>query len=220
MKEWSPVAKNTLKQALVDSVEEEDVRVNASDDTSEVHVPAAPKRTRTVKVVEADDRCMARVWGGGCGAQCKRAKCEGSDYCKHHGNKAAVTTEPVQFDEDGNKIGLFWDRIDQPLPIFNNGQIAVRWTKDEEARAKADNALKEGKTYHPFSGEMKKKNRKSSSGIKKKDGHQVKKHILADGSKVLKSDDGTLYDPTSWLLIPYGNKIGKWDEETNSLISA
>ena len=364
-------------------------------------VPAAPKRTRTVKVVEADDRCMARVWGGGCGTQCKSAKCEGSDYCKRCTKLAAVTTEPVQYSEDGEHIGLFWGRIDQPKPIFNDGQIAVCWP-DDESKAIVAAALKEGKTYHPFSGEAKKKNRKPSSGTKKPrkgkkatkkniasgvkraknaymfflgekraevraqlveesedgkvavsevakrvgalwkamdetakapytamakaakeerdaeiaklmeeasiseqseesasiddaesasiddaeeksagnpvthaaalpaevvdneitkiafqgiddgsveeeeeddksvvsgvtqatgleeldedeeedDGLEVEEHVLANGTKVLKSDDGTLYDESSWLLIEYGNKIGKWDEETNSLISA
>ena len=80
-------------------------------------VPAAPKRTRTVKEVATENRCMARVWGGGCGNQCKSAKCDGSDYCKRCAKLAAVTEEPLQFDEEtGKHIGLFWGRFDQPAP--------------------------------------------------------------------------------------------------------
>ena len=186
VKEWSFVARNTILTRLDDSVEEEDVHVNVSN-TLEVHVHAAPKRTRTVKVVEADDRCMARVWGGGCGTQCKSAKCEGSDYCKRCTKLAAVTTEPVQYSEDGKHIGLFWGRIDQPKPIFNNGQIAVCWP-DDESKAIVAAALKEGKTYHPFSGEMKKKNRKPSSGTKKpRKGKKATKKNIASGVKRAKN---------------------------------
>ena len=85
MKEWSSVAKNTLKQALVLEATKKNI------------ASAAPKRTRTVKEVAAEDRCMARIWGGGYGTQCKSAKCEGSDYCKRCTKLAAVTTEPVQY---------------------------------------------------------------------------------------------------------------------------
>ena len=46
------------------------------------------------------------------------------------------------------------------------------------------------------------------------DGLEVEEHVLADGSKVLKSDDGTLYDESSF------EEIGKWDEASNSLVSA
>ena len=46
------------------------------------------------------------------------------------------------------------------------------------------------------------------------DGLEVEEHVLADGSKVLKSDDGTLYDESSF------EEIGKWDEASNSLITA
>ena len=46
------------------------------------------------------------------------------------------------------------------------------------------------------------------------DGLEVEEHVLADGSKVLKSDDGTLYDESSF------EEIGKWDEASNSLIKA
>ena len=150
-------------------------------------VPAAPKRTRTVKVVEADDRCMARVWGGGCGTQCKSAKCEGSDYCKRCAKLAEVTTQPLSFDENGKHIGLFWGRIDQPQPHFNDGQLVCQW-KNEESKAIVAAALKEGKTFHPFSGEMKKKNRKPSSGTKKpRKGKKATKKNIASGVKRAKN---------------------------------
>ena len=154
---------------------------------AELDVPAAPKRTRTTKVVEAEDRCMARVWGGGCGSQCKSAKCDGSDYCKRCHKLAAVTTEPVQYNDEGKHIGLFWGRIDEAKPIFNAGQIAVCWP-DAESKAIVAAALKEGKTYHPFSGEMKKKNRKPSSGTKKpRKGKKATKKNISSGVKRAKN---------------------------------
>mgnify|MGYP002819267625 CR=1 FL=1 len=154
---------------------------------ADLDVPAAPKRTRTVKVVEADDRCMARVWGGGCGTQCKSAKCEGSDYCKRCAKLAEVTTQPLSFDENGKHIGLFWGRIDQPQPHFNDGQLVCQW-KNEESKAIVAAALKEGKTFHPFSGEMKKKNRKPSSGTKKpRKGKKATKKNIASGVKRAKN---------------------------------
>ena len=150
-------------------------------------VPAAPKRTRTTKVVEAEDRCMARVWGGGCGTQCKSAKCDGSDYCKRCSKLAAVTTQPLSFDENGKHIGLFWGRIDQPQPHFNDGQLVCQW-KNEESKAIVAAALKEGKTFHPFSGEAKKKNRKPSSGTKKaRKGKKATKKSIASGVKRAKN---------------------------------
>lgn len=130
---------------------------------ADLDVPAAPKRTRTKKVVAEEDRCMARVWGGGKGPQCKSAKHDG-DYCKRCCKLAAVTTEPLQFAENGKHLGLFWGRVDEPQPVFSSGFLCVQW-KSDESKAIVDAALKEGKTWHKFSNEGGKK--KKSGGSKK-----------------------------------------------------
>jgi len=130
---------------------------------AELDVPAAPKRTRTKKVVADEDRCMARVWGGGKGPQCKSAKHDG-DYCKRCCKLAAVTTEPLQFAENGKHLGLFWGRIDQPQPVFSDGFLCVQW-KSDESKAIVDEAIKNGRTWHKFSNEGGKK--KKSGGSKK-----------------------------------------------------
>ena len=46
------------------------------------------------------------------------------------------------------------------------------------------------------------------------EGEEVEEHELADGTTVLKGDDGTIYDAES--CVP----IGKWNEADNSLIKA
>jgi hypothetical protein len=142
---------------------------------TDLDVPAAPKRTRTKKVVAEEDRCMARVWGGGKGPQCKSAKHDG-DYCKRCCKLASVTSEPVQYDADGKHMGLFWGRIDQPKPVFSSGMIAVVWP-DAESKAIVEAALKEGKTYHHFSKEGKPKSGKSGSKKPRKSKKSSKKSI-------------------------------------------
>ena len=149
-------------------------------------VPAAPKRTRTTKVVEAEDRCMARVWGGGCGGQCKSAKCDGSDYCKRCAKAAAITEVPLSFDDNGKHIGLFWGRVDAELPIFKDGHVCVQW-KTDDAKAIVAAALKEGKTFHPFSGESKKKSRKSTGTKKPRKAKKATKKSIASGVKRAKN---------------------------------
>ena len=130
---------------------------------ADLDVPAAPKRTRTKKVIAEEDRCMARVWGGGKGPQCKSGKHDG-DYCKRCCKLAAVTTEPLQFAENGKHLGLFWGRIDEAPPVFSDGFLCVQW-KSDESKAIVDAAIKEGKTWHKFSNEGGKK--KKSGGSKK-----------------------------------------------------
>ena len=81
------------------------------EQVAELDIPAAPKRSRTKKIVSADERCMARVWGSGNGNQCKSRKHDG-DFCKRCSKLVAVTDEALQFDENGKHIGLFWGRFD------------------------------------------------------------------------------------------------------------
>lgn len=128
----------------------------------QIDIPTAPKRTRKVKEVDAEDRCMARVWGGGEGTQCKSSKVDGCDYCKRCQKLADVTETPLQFSEDGKHIGLFWGRFDQPKPHFCDGMLVCQW-KSADSKATVQKALQEGKTFHPFSGEAKKKNRSGGS---------------------------------------------------------
>ena len=122
-----------------------------------IKMPAAPARTRTKKVVQADCRCMARVWDGGLGTQCKFARKPGcGDYCNRCHKKSLVTEEPLQFAADGKHLGLFWGRIDKPKPIMSGGYVTVQW-KDDACAAKVAEALAGGAQFHPFSGEAKKK---------------------------------------------------------------
>ena len=128
-----------------------------SEMMSTITIPAAPARTRTKKVVDSDNRCMARVWGGGEGTQCTYGRKSGcGDYCNRCHKKSEVTEKPLQFSEEGKHLGLFWGRIDQEKPILSDGFVTVQW-KDPESAEKVTKALAGGATFHPQSGEAKKK---------------------------------------------------------------
>jgi len=128
-----------------------------SEMMSTITIPAAPARTRTKKVVDSDNRCMARVWGGGEGTQCTYGRKSGcGDYCNRCHKKSEVTEEPLQFSEMGKHVGLHWGRIDQDKPIMSGGFVAVQW-KDPACAEKVTKALASGATFHPHSGEAKKK---------------------------------------------------------------
>jgi hypothetical protein len=140
-----------------------------SDMMSTITIPAAPARTRTKKVVDSDNRCMARVWGGGEGTQCTYGRKSGcGDYCNRCHKKSEVTEEPLQFNEVGKHVGLHWGRIDQDKPIMSGGFVAVQW-KDPACAEKVTKALAAGATFHPHSGEAKKKVKgpRKPRGVKK-----------------------------------------------------
>ena len=109
---------------------------------------AKPKRksagkARKPKVpVTPENRCMARVWGDGSGAnQCKCARADGSDYCSRHGKQAAISEIPCQLDDNGKKKGLFCGRIDQfqegttLAPFMVDGEIRIEWNSLEHKEA-------------------------------------------------------------------------------------
>ena len=140
-----------------------------SEMMSTITIPAAPARTRTKKVVDSDNRCMARVWGGGEGTQCTYGRKSGcGDYCNRCHKKSEVTEEPLQFSEEGKHLGLFWGRIDQEKPILSDGFVTVQW-KDAASAEKVTKALAGGATFHPQSGEAKKKVKgpRKPRGVKK-----------------------------------------------------
>jgi hypothetical protein len=100
---------------------------------------------------------MARVWGSGEGTQCTYGRKTGcGDYCNRCHKKSEVTEKPLQFSAEGKHIGLFWGRIDQEKPILSDGFVTVQW-KDPASAEKVTKALANGATFHPQSGEAKKK---------------------------------------------------------------
>ena len=125
--------------------------------------------TRNKKVVDSDNRCMARVWNGGEGTQCTYGRKSGcGDYCNRCHKNSEVTEEPLQFSEGGKHMGLFWGRIDQEKPILSDGYVTVQW-KDPSCAEKVTKALAGGATFHPHSREAKKKVKgpRKPRGVKK-----------------------------------------------------
>lgn len=86
------------------------------------------KQTRKRKEVATDCLCMARVGTGSIPKQCSLAKTGDSDYCTNHARKAAQTEVPLSYDEAGNKTGLFFGRVDQPVPWKDaEGRVVIQW---------------------------------------------------------------------------------------------
>ena len=86
--------------------------------------------------------CIARIWGksGSGNEQCKSKKKEG-DYCMKHYKQAAVSEQPCVRDDNGNKVGLFFGRIDQfqeglEVPPYkdNHNTIQIIWKNGEVER--------------------------------------------------------------------------------------
>jgi len=125
-------------------------------------------------VVDSDNRCMARVWGGGKGTQCSyRRKTGCGDYCNRCHMKSEVTEKPLQFTAEGKHLGLFWGRFDEEKPWFSEGFVTVHQWKDPASAEKVAKAFANGATFHPHSGEAKTKvkgPRKPRGAKKSKDG--------------------------------------------------
>ena len=110
---------------------------------STISIPtAAPRPRGKKKTVEPELRCMARVWGDGTGTQCSYQRKSG-EYCNRCHKKSLVTTEPCQYNAEGQHIGLFWGRFDEERPFMSKGAIAVQW-KDSESVAQVAAALASG----------------------------------------------------------------------------
>ena len=139
---------------------------NMVADASKEHKTKKERKERAPKTIPEDgNRCVARVWSG-CGGQCTSVRLgsgEFPDLCKGCAAKASVCNMPNSFDkntvEEGDakpkRIGLRFGTIHTPLTelIFApNGDIASVWP-DPEVKSLVDQALKEGKKYHPGSKE-------------------------------------------------------------------
>ena len=110
-----------------------------------------PRKTRAKEDVAPEKLCMARTWSSGCGGQCKKAKIDGRDFCKNCDKKHHICDTPASFNMDGTHKGLFWGRVDKPLPIkASDGKgIAIMW-KTEEVKDEIRQILDDGGAWHPF----------------------------------------------------------------------
>ena len=147
------------------SITTEQVTNMVADASKELKTKKERKERAPKTIPEDGNRCVARVWSG-CGGQCTSVRLgsgEFPDLCKGCAAKASVCNMPNSFDkntvEEGDakpkRIGLRFGTIHTPLTelIFApNGDIASVWP-DPEVKSLVDQALKEGKKYHPGSKE-------------------------------------------------------------------
>ena len=147
------------------SITTEQVTNMVADASKEVKTKKERKERAPKSIPEDWNRCVARVWSG-CGGQCTSVRLGSGDFpdlCKGCAAKASVCNMPNSFDkntvEEGDakpkRIGLRFGTIHTPLTelIFApNGDIASVWP-DPEVKSLVDQALKEGKKYHPGSKE-------------------------------------------------------------------
>jgi hypothetical protein len=136
----------------------------------------APDRTtkRQSKVIEAEDRCCARVWGSGTGKdQCNSTHLEGSRYCKQHTTKsrqrilggALVETGAPGYDEaevlgarpcvlcevTHKRVGLFTGDIDEAcMATDQEGRFVVKWNNEETKDAMREAVVGGEFVWHPW----------------------------------------------------------------------
>ena len=110
-----------------------------------------PRKTQNKKEVAPENLCMARIWAGGAGGQCKKAKNVGSDFCKCCAKKHSACSVPASYNMDGSHKGLFWGRIDEPVPVkASDGKgVAIMW-KNEATKEEIREILEDGGAWHPF----------------------------------------------------------------------
>ena len=153
-----------VTQGLIDASKADDATAQAQLMLSQMNF-APPKAKRAAKIVAAEDRCIARVWGDGSGKdQCKSAKCEGSKFCKRCARNFEKCSTPMTR-KDGKRFGLYLGTIETPISelIFDatSGEIAMAW-KNDESRAIVAQALADGTSWHPSTREYKSANRVKS----------------------------------------------------------
>ena len=157
-------AKLLASQGLMDASKLGDATAQAQLMLSQMNF-TPPKAKRAAKIVAAEDRCIARVWGDGSGKdQCKSSKCEGSKFCKRCARNFEKCSTPMTR-KDGKRFGLYLGTIETPISelIFDatSGEIAMAW-KNDESRAIITQALADGTSYHPSTREYKSANRVKS----------------------------------------------------------
>ena len=153
-----------VTQGLIDASKADDATAQAQLMLSQMNF-APPKAKRAAKIVAAEDRCIARVWGDGSGKdQCKSSKCEGSKFCKRCARNFEKCSTPMTR-KDGKRFGLYLGTIETPISelIFDatSGEIAMAW-KNDESRAIVAQALADGTSWHPSTREYKSANRVKS----------------------------------------------------------
>ena len=134
-----------------------------------------PRAKRARKEVAAEERCNARVWRqdkqdgtSQCLSRCQ----SGHKYCKRHQKKFDQCSKPLQWDEQGRKIGLFLGDINDPIPMVDeDNKIRAEWPKNEECKSLIREKLASGEwEYHSNYkyGAKKKKTRKPKAPKKTK----------------------------------------------------
>lgn len=85
------------------------------------------KQTRQRKEVPTECLCMARVARDNAPHQCSLRKTVG-DFCTAHSKRAEKSIIPLQYDQNGHRLGLFFGKVDQPIPWKDNeGKVHIKW---------------------------------------------------------------------------------------------
>jgi len=131
--------------------DEKDEKVKVEEEETE------DEEVKEIDLVYDPLKCMARIHTSYHPYQCKDKRMVNSDYCKGHALDASLCSTPCQFDDNGNKFGLFCGRVDQDYPMFaSNGEIAIKWLSPPQAKRRYEEARIKGVKEHKFS-DMEKK---------------------------------------------------------------
>jgi hypothetical protein len=126
------------------SVDKTDAIQLAHSLASSIQLPAGK---RVLKPAADEVRCCARTYDDGVASQCPFKRAKDVDFCTRHNKMAIECSKPLQFDEKGKHIGLFFGRVDEPLSyIDDDNKICVLWTElSDDIQSKVD----AGMMYHP-----------------------------------------------------------------------
>lgn len=156
----------TISEVITSEVIEEKINVNIpKDHMAEINY----------------DKCMARIWNNGLGAQCSRNPIEESDFCKLHLKRNEICCEAAE-----NKKGLWFGRIDQERPYKNkDGKLVIKWKSLQDVLGKS---CKKNKGDSPAMKRLKKINKQK----KPKNARSAYIFYQKDQFQILKQSEPTL----------------------------
>ena len=145
----------------------EEVMSKLSSELSEL-LDQSKKQTRQRKEVPTECLCMARVARDNAPHQCSLRKTVG-DFCTAHSKRAQKSMIPLQYDENGHRLGLFFGKVDQPIPWKDNeGRVHIKWNfTDNKSLEEEWNALEATGTLEWAPNATKKRSSTSEKKTKK-----------------------------------------------------
>ena len=172
---------------------------------------AEHKVKSTTKTVDPDNQCMARIWAGGAGAQCSRARCSGGDFCKTHG-----TALP-----DGGQFQFKWEkhgRVDEEAPgMFQSGGHAKPKPKPKPKPTSSPKAIPTPVVVTPLEQEeLAHDEDEGEIPFTPTEGMTLAEISYDEDDYMYDEATGSLYDLATFTSTGKLKKVGEVDEDSDS----